>query len=112
MKQLDTVAAELNAYDNEDLPAYRSWHHASFGRSLTDLRELNDEVRPRETLIDRIEPIRFRERVSYYEASCRAERMEEDAEEEEDAWDEPFEEDEFDDDDTFRTSDAPTEEEL
>jgi len=68
LRQLDKVAAELDAYENEDLPAHRSWYFRSFGPQLTQLRELDEEARSRAAFLQEVRRLIFWERLRPDEA--------------------------------------------
>jgi hypothetical protein len=92
--QFDRVATELEQYDAVDRPAYLAWFHRTFGRTLTDLRELYEQIRYRETLLDTIEYLRRWKRLGRYEAYHQAHHMVDNPEAYEEAYE--YEDDEAD----------------
>jgi len=123
LKQFDSVMHDLDRFDRIDGPAFRQWMHASFGRQLTDLRELQEEVHHIADLLDHIEYLHLWKNMSYYKAYVLAKEMRdhperysgpqeeserEAPEQEEPEQEDPEQEDEFDDPD----SQALSEEEL
>ena len=90
LKQFDSVLEDLDRYESTDLPAYRRWVHRTFGATLTELRELNQEVGRLEFLVSQIQTLRLFNRMSVHEAYRHATEAQENPED--------FVEEEFDED--------------
>ncbi len=86
LERFDAVMADLNRYDTEDRPAFRAWYHRTFGTTLSELNELAEQIDYREGLIYDIQSLRFRERLSPYEAYCKAIDMREHPERYSSSW--------------------------
>ncbi len=54
LKQFDKVTAEIEKYEQKDLPAFKSWMYRTFGLTLTNIRELCEEQQKIEDLINTI----------------------------------------------------------
>ncbi len=75
LKQFDSVMHDLDRFDRIDSPAFRQWMHASFGRQLTDLRQLHEEIHYIEDLLDHIEYLHVWKSMSYHKAYLLAKEM-------------------------------------
>ncbi len=64
--------ADLNRYDTEGQPAFRAWYHRTFGATFSELNGLAEQIDYRAGLIHDIQTLRFHERLSPYEAYCKA----------------------------------------
>jgi hypothetical protein len=64
-RELDKVREAVERFDSHDLPAFKRWMHATFGKELTELRELAAEADRFSDLLDKIDDM-----VCDFDISC------------------------------------------
>ncbi|MCB1156470.1 MAG: hypothetical protein KDK45_03125, partial [Leptospiraceae bacterium] len=119
IKELEKANLLLETFNTKDIPAYSRWFNYNFGKELTSIRELQEELHKLEYILNDINFIRFSRKMGLVEAFLYYEEHKNEEgfmdkerarfhhEEMEDDWDEESEydredEEEFDEDDWER----------
>jgi hypothetical protein len=68
IKELDKVRNEWIHFENTDLPRYTQWYNKTFGDELSEIKDAYHKAGDAYTLIQEIEDLKFKYRISYYDA--------------------------------------------
>jgi len=99
IKELDKVRNEWIHFENTDLPRYTQWYNNTFGDELSQIKDAYHKAGDAYMLIQEIEDLKFKYRISYYEAYKLAlDRRKNPEKYESEFEDEDDEDDEFDED--------------
>jgi hypothetical protein len=74
MRRLDKARADWSRFEREDKPAFERWMAVTFGPLMTEMREISDQIREKENLIDEVETELLVGDWPSYEAAYRAVR--------------------------------------
>ncbi len=55
LRDLEKAREQLRRFESEDVPAFRQWFHARFGKLLTELRETHQQLLQKTRMLDEIE---------------------------------------------------------
>jgi hypothetical protein len=68
IKELDKVRNEWIHFENTDLPRYTQWYNKTFGDELSEIKDAYHKAGDAYSLIQEIEDLKFKYRISYYDA--------------------------------------------
>lgn len=68
IKELDKVRNEWLYFENTDLPRYTQWYNKTFGNEILEINDAFQKAGDAYSLIQEIEDLKFKYRISYYDA--------------------------------------------